>query len=119
VNEPISLPINEPAKVIGDTTVLARVDDRTVEIHLAAEPEEDILLLGLMMQEVGLMQEMLRNLHKGPVANYRSNLYVCRGACERLKARCTRLLGDGVEAAVQNGRSSGEKSTVKRTSRAK
>src|SRR5580700_11052777 len=44
-------------------------------------------------------------------ADYRGNLIVCRGAAERIKARCTRLLGDDVQETVHSGRSGGEKRT--------
>jgi hypothetical protein len=60
---------NNPAKLIGKTAVSAQVDERNLSarIQLVMEPEEDILLLGLMMQEVSLMGQMLRELHKGPI----------------------------------------------------
>jgi hypothetical protein len=106
-----------PSQIFDNVRVSAEVT-RTPEsveasIALYQEPAEDIRLLGLMAQDVKLMESMLGSLHLRNEADYRSNLIVCRGAAERLKQRCTRLLGDGdVENTAQKGRSTGEHSRV-------
>jgi hypothetical protein len=106
VQEPAALPVNQPAQIIGESLVSAssRVDDQDLDVQVSIhrEPEEDILLLGLMMQDCALQAEMLRDLIKaGNVQNYRSSLMICRGAAVRMKQRCTRLLGDG--DVLENG----------------
>lgn len=98
----IRVPINQPP-IAGGAAVQASVnasvhaDGATFEarISLFEEPKEDIRLLGLMIQDVAIMGDVLRHLPSKSLADYRSSLIVCRGAAERLKQRCTRLLGDG------------------------
>lgn len=109
-----------PFQIIGDMRLEAEVNSgpETIEarVSLHHEPDEDIRLLGLMASDVQLMENMLKNLAFKNAADYRSNLIVCRGAAERLKQRCTRLLGDGdVQPTIQKERSSGEKSKADAT----
>lgn len=109
-----------PGTIIGGLRFSGEIqtDAESLEARLTLfeEPEEEIRLLGLMVQDVKLAEQMLVNLHVQNSADYRSNLIVARGAAERLKQRCTRLLGDGdVEHTPQNGRTPSEKRTVKRT----
>jgi hypothetical protein len=97
-DKPEPIPVNEPSTIVGDMRVRATLEtsERSLEasISLHQEPEEDILLLGLMMQDVAIQGDMLRKLPSQTPGDYRGNLIVCRGAAERLKQRCTRLLGD-------------------------
>lgn len=60
---------------------------------LHQEPDEEILLLGLMIEDLDIMAGMLRGLAYQR-EDYRGSLRVARGAAERFKARCTRLIGD-------------------------
>lgn len=60
---------------------------------LHTEPEDMVLLFGLMLEDVRIMQDLLGALPFAG-ANYSGNLRVVRGACERLRIRCTRLIGD-------------------------
>lgn len=85
-----------------------------LDIHIHQEPEEDILLLGEMMHDVGVMHSMLASLPKS-AENYRGNLIICRGAAERLNQRCTRLLGDDVPPSMRNRQRPGESCTAGRT----
>jgi len=65
--------------------------ETALQVHV--EPDDMVLLFGLMIEDVKIMQELLAVL---PFAgsSYRGHLRVVRGACERLRLRCTKLLGD-------------------------
>ena len=66
----------------------------TIErVKLYEEPAEELLLLGLMIEDIALVEKMLRTL---PFArdDYRGNLRVIRGAARRMIERTARLLGE-------------------------
>ena len=69
----------------------------TDRIRIFQEPEEDILLLGLMMSESNTISNLIRGLPHSR-DDYRGNLRVIRGAAERVKLYATRLIGDQEES---------------------
>lgn len=62
-----------------------------VELHI--EPEEPIRLLGLMVQDGGVMRDLLAGIVFADAGHYKANLRVIRSAAERMIRRCDRLLG--------------------------
>lgn len=73
---------------------LAVEEKKKLELH--ADPPEDILLLGHMVEDVKIMEEMMQGL----VFNrddYRGSLRVAKGAAKRFSDRCARLLGEAAE----------------------
>jgi hypothetical protein len=64
------------------------------EVMLFQEPDEQPLVLGLIMQDSELIQGELRACVRKSPADYRSGLRVIMGAADRIKKRCTRLLGE-------------------------
>jgi hypothetical protein len=75
-----------------------------LQISLHEEPEEEIRVLGLMMLDVQVMADMLRGLAFDSLPNYRGSLRVVLGAAERMRQRCTRLIGDGEAAPAPRAR---------------
>jgi hypothetical protein len=73
--------------------------DEKKKVALFVEPEEDILLLGLMMSDSKIIADVLQTLPFGAVDAYRGNLRVVAGATERLCKRCAKLLGEATRAA--------------------
>jgi hypothetical protein len=65
-------------------------------MKLYQDPDNDVTLFGLMTEDVQIMGKLLQVL---PFAGdaYRGNLRIIRGACRRLSARCTKLIGEGEE----------------------
>jgi hypothetical protein len=69
----------------------------TPAIALHQEPEEDIVLLGLMLDDVRIAGEMLRALAYSSSDGYCGNLRVVSGAADRLRKRAARLLKEAAE----------------------
>ena len=65
-------------------------------ITIWVEPQDDINLLGVMVNDASLMLGKLKTL---PYAaeGYRGDLRVILGAAERMRSRCARLLGEASE----------------------
>jgi hypothetical protein len=57
------------------------------------DPPDHVTLFGHMTGDAEIITELIRGLPFAG-AEYRSNLRITRGACKRLAARCTKLLGD-------------------------
>jgi hypothetical protein len=67
------------------------------EIVLWTEPADDIVLLGAMQMDAQLQAAKLKTL---PLAGdgYHGELLVIRGAAERMRRRCDRLIAQSEEA---------------------
>ncbi len=61
-------------------------------VTLFNEPEEEILVLGLVMADAELIEQKLRGSVRKSPTDYRGDLRVIVGAAVRIKQRCQRLL---------------------------
>jgi hypothetical protein len=86
------------------------------EIVLWREPDDDIVLLGAMQADAALQVEKLKRL---PLASdgYHGDLYVIRGAAERMRRRCDHLI-EQAESNLNREREA-EKSALKHKREAK
>jgi hypothetical protein len=64
-----------------------------VTVELAHEPDDDILLLGLMLADTRVIFDQLQGL-PFDADEYRGSLRVVREATKRILKRCNTLIGD-------------------------